>query len=137
MKYLLDTNICIYVIKRKPLQVLQKFSACSVGEIGVSSITVAELQYGVHKSQHLLQNQRALTQFLLPLVIADFDDQAAVAYGKIRAALEAQGTPIGSLDTLIAAHALGLDVTLVTNNTREFRECLTSDWPTGLLIDSI
>jgi tRNA(fMet)-specific endonuclease VapC len=121
MKFLLDTNMCIYLIKKKPPQVLEKFNDYLVGEIGVSSITVAELQYGVEKSQRLTQNRRALGQFLIPLVIADFDDeQAAEAYGRTRAALEALGTPIGALDTLIAAHALSLDVTLVTNNTREF-----------------
>jgi len=120
MKFLLDTNICIYLIKKKPPRVLEKFKDHSVGEIGVSSITVAELQYGVEKSQRPPQNRKALSQFLIPLVIADFDDQAAEAYGKARAALEAQGTPIGALDTLIAAHALSLGVTLVTNNTREF-----------------
>ena len=120
MKLLLDTNMCIYLIKRKPPQVLQRFNSCSVGEIGVSSITVAELQYGVERSQRPAQNQRALRQFLIPLVIADFDEQAAEAYGKVRAALEAQGKPIGALDTLIAAHALSLGATLVTNNTREF-----------------
>lgn len=120
MKFLLDTNICIYLIKKKPPQVLEKFKSYSVGEIGVSSITVAELQYGVEKSQRPAQNRKALSQFLIPLVIADFDDQAAEAYGKARAALEAQGTLIGALDTLIAAHALSLGVTLVTNNTREF-----------------
>lgn len=120
MRYLLDTNICIYLIKKKPPEVLQKFNAYSVGEIGISSITVAELQFGVQKSRYLEQNQRALEQFLIPLTIADFDYQAAIAYGAIRATLEAQGTPIGSLDTLIAAHASSLNVTLVTNNTREF-----------------
>jgi len=120
MRYLLDTNICVYLIKKKPPEVLQKFNAYSVGEIGISSITVAELQFGVQKSRYLEQNQRALEQFLIPLTIADFDYQAAIAYGAIRATLEAQGTPIGSLDTLIAAHASSLNVTLVTNNTREF-----------------
>jgi tRNA(fMet)-specific endonuclease VapC len=120
MRYLLDTNICIYLIKERPHRVLEKFNAYSVGEIGVSSITVAELQYGVRKSQHPVKNQQALQQFLLPLVIADFDEQAAIAYGEVRAVLEAQGTPIGPLDTLIAAQAIGLDVTLVTNNVREF-----------------
>ena len=120
MRYLLDTNICIYLIKKRPRQVLEKFNAYSVGEIGVSSITVAELQYGVRKSQHPVKNQQALKQFLLPLVIADFDEQAAIAYGEVRAILEAQGTPIGPLDTLIAAQAISLDVTLVTNNVKEF-----------------
>lgn len=120
MKYLLDTNICIYLIKRKPPQVLQKFQAHSAGEIGISAITVAELHFGVQKSQYVEQNQRALQQFLLPLVCAPFDGRAAVAYGGIRATLEAQGTPIGPLDALIAAHALSLDATLVTNSIREF-----------------
>ncbi|MEN9517965.1 MAG: hypothetical protein RLZZ381_553 [Cyanobacteriota bacterium] len=120
MKFLLDTNICIYLIKRKPLKVLQKFNAYQVGDIGVSSITVAELEFGVQKSQFPSKNQTALTQFLLPLQIADFDRAAAVIYGNIRATLAKQGTPIGSLDTLIAAHALSLKVTLITNNLKEF-----------------
>lgn len=120
MKYMLDTNICIYLIKQKPPQLLHKFAELSFGDVGVSAITVAELQYGVQKSQYPEQNQQALGQFLIPLTIVDFDHNAAVAYGAIRAALERQGTPIGSLDTLIAAHAQSLDVTLVTNNVREF-----------------
>lgn len=120
MNYLLDTNICIYLIKKKPPKVFQKFKAHTVGEIGVSAITVAELQYGAHKSRQPAQNQRALDQFLIPLTIVDFDYQATLAYGRTRAALEAQGNPIGPLDTLIAAHALSLNATLITNNTREF-----------------
>ena len=120
MRYLLDTDICIYLIRKKPPEVLRKFSDCSVGDIGLSCITVAELHYGVQKSQHQDRNQRALEQFLVPLVIVDFDHKAAEAYGRNREVLERQGTPIGPLDTLIAAHALSLDVTLVTNNTREF-----------------
>ena len=120
MNYLLDTNICIYIIGQRPPSVLAKFREHIPGEIGVSSITVAELQYGVWKSQQQKRNQQALNRFLLPLVIANFDHQAAAIYGEIRSKLEGQGTPIGSLDTLIAAHALSLDVALVTNNTREF-----------------
>ena len=120
MRYLLDTNICIYLIRKKPPQVLRKFSTYSVGEVAISSITVAELQFGVQKSQYPSQNQRALEQFLVPLTIVDFDYKAAIAYGGVRATLESQGTPIGPLDTLIAAHALSLNVTLVTNNIREF-----------------
>ena len=120
MKYMLDTNICIYLIRQKPPQVLQKFTALSFGDVGVSAITVAELQYGVHKSQHAERDEQALEQFLIPLIIAGFDHNAAATYGAIRATLERQGTPIGSLDTLIAAHALSLDTTLVTNNLREF-----------------
>jgi tRNA(fMet)-specific endonuclease VapC len=120
MKYLLDTNICIYLIKQKPHHVLQKFQTHSVSEIGVSAITVAELQFGAQKSQRPAQNQRALEQFLIPLLIVNFDYNAATAYGYIRAALEAQGTPIGPLDLLIAAQAASLDLTLITNNIKEF-----------------
>ncbi|MCE9633604.1 MAG: type II toxin-antitoxin system VapC family toxin [Methylophilales bacterium] len=120
MKLMLDTNTCIAIIKRKPVQVLQKFSEYQVGDIGVSSVTLAELRYGVAKSQHQAKNQSALDEFMLPLEVAPFDEQATSAYGVLRAALEKQGTPIGPLDTMIAAHALSLGVTLVTNNTREF-----------------
>ena len=120
MKVLLDTNICIYLIKRRPQEVRERFERYAVGEVGLSSITVSELQYGVEKSRRVDQNRAALMQFLLPLVIADFDYEAAVVYGRVRAELERLGTPMGPLDTLIAAHALNLDVTLVTNNEREF-----------------
>ncbi|MEM9273431.1 MAG: type II toxin-antitoxin system VapC family toxin, partial [Cyanobacteria bacterium P01_F01_bin.143] len=99
---------------------LQKFNTYQVGDVGVSSITVAELEFGVRKSQFPARNQQALTQFLLPLKIVDFDRAAAIIYGDIRAMLEKQGNPIGSLDTLIAAHAVSLEVTLVTNNFKEF-----------------
>ena len=119
MKYMLGTNICIYLIKKKPPRVLRKFSAYAVGEVAISAITVAELQFGVQKSQYPSQNQRALEEFLAPLTSVGFDNKAAIIYGRIRATLE-QGTPIGSLDTLIAAHALSLDITLVTNNVKEF-----------------
>ena len=120
MKILLDTNICIYLIKRRPQEVRERFERYAVGEVGLSSITVSVLQYGVEKSRRVDQNRTALMQFLLPLVIADFDYEAAVVYGRVRAELERLGTPMGPLDTLIAAHALSLDVTLVTNNEREF-----------------
>lgn len=120
MKYLLDTNICIYLIREQPYEVLETFQAHEVGDIGISSITLAELAYGIEKSQYPHRNAQALQRFLVPLEIASFDAAAAMAYGQIRAYLEHQGTPIGSLDTLIAAHALGLDAILVTNNIREF-----------------
>ena len=120
MKMLLDTNICIYIIKQKPPEVLQRFQTYNVGDIGISSITVAELEFGGQKSRYVARNQQALAQFLLPLTIADFGYEAARAYGGIRAMLEQQGMPIGGLDMLIAAHAISLDVTLVTNNTSEF-----------------
>ena len=121
MKVMLDTNICIAIIKRKPPQVLKRFSAYRVGEIGISWATLAELEFGVAKSQHLERNQTALDEFVLPLEIANFDREAARAYGRVRAMLETKGTPIGALDMMIGAHALALGVTLVTNNTKEFR----------------
>ena len=120
MKFLLDTNICIYLIKQKPPEVLQKFNSYQIGDIGISSITVAELKFGVQKSQFPNKNNQALEKFLLPLQIVDFDRAAADTYGVIRAMLEKQGIPIGSLDTLIAAHALSLEVILITNNEKEF-----------------
>jgi len=120
MKYLLDTSICIYLIKKKPASVLERFTTQIVGDIGLSSISVAELEYGVQNSQLQEKNQQALFQFLAPLAIANFDAVAATVYGQIRAALEIRGMSIGSLDTLIAAHAISLGATLVTNNEREF-----------------
>lgn len=120
MRYLLDTNICIYVIKRRPPQVLARFQRCAVGDIGLSTVTVAELQYGVAKSAFPERNQQALAAFTLPLEILPFDAPAAAAYGPIRATLERQGTSIGAMDLLIAAHAVSLGVILVTNNLREF-----------------
>lgn len=120
MRYMLDTDTCIYLIRERAPQVLDRLRALSFGDVGVSAITVAELQLGVYKSQRPAKNRQALGQFLAPLIVADFDYAAAEQYGQVRAALEQQGTPIGSLDTLIAAHALSLDVSLVTNNVREF-----------------
>ena len=116
---MLDTNICIYAIKQRPPEVLAALRAQEVAGLGLSSVTVAELAFGVAKSGSA-RNQRALEQFLEPLEIADFDRSAALVYGRLRAALEASGTPIGPLDTQIAAHALALGVTLVSNNQREF-----------------
>jgi tRNA(fMet)-specific endonuclease VapC len=120
MIVMLDTNTCIALIKRKPDHVVQKFSQYQLGDIGISAVTLAELRYGVSKSLHQAKNQAALDEFMLPLEFAAFDEPATAAYGALRAALEKKGTPIGSLDTMIAAHALSLGVTLVTNNTREF-----------------
>lgn len=120
MIFLLDTNTCIYLIRERPLEVLRRFEEHAVGDIGVSSVTAAELHFGAQKSQRPAQNLRALEQFLLPLAVVEFDHSAAAAYGRIQASLEGRGTPIGPLDTLIAAHALSLGLTLVTNNEREF-----------------
>lgn len=121
MKLMLDTNTCIYIIKQKPAKVLKHFKAYSVGEIGISSITLAELRFGVEKSQHVQKNEEALDAFILPLAIADFDEKAAKVYGGIRSMLEKTGNPIGSMDMLIGAHALSLNATLVTNNIKEFK----------------
>jgi len=120
MKYLLDTNICIYIINEKPNKVLKKFEQYPVHEFGISSITHAELQYGVAESKKN-KNQAALDEFLLPLTILPFHGRRLVErYGKIRAFPESKGKTIGPLDTLIAAHALSLDLTIISNNIREF-----------------
>ena len=123
-KYLLDTNICIYIIKKKPLQVIQKLQSLDISDVAISSITLSELEYGVSKSAAVEKNKLALTQFLAPIETISFDDKAAEIYGNIRADLERKGTPIGPLDTLIGAHALSLGYTLVTNNTKEFERIL-------------
>ena len=120
MEYLLDTNICIYIIKKRPTNVLKKFESLSPGDVAISSITLAELYYGIMKSSDPMKNQEALDKFLIPLEILDFDYTATIDYGKIRADLEKKGTPIGPLDTLIASHAKSLNLTLVTNNEKEF-----------------
>ncbi|MBM4311144.1 MAG: type II toxin-antitoxin system VapC family toxin [Deltaproteobacteria bacterium] len=121
MHCLLDTDICIYIIKKKPQGVLKKLAEHAVSDIGISSITVAELLYGVEKSAMPDKNRDALDEFLAPFEIMPFDDRAAEVYGRIRAVLERKGTPIGSMDMLIAAHALSLGVMLVTNNAKEFK----------------
>jgi tRNA(fMet)-specific endonuclease VapC len=131
MKYMLDTNICIYLIKQNPAKVIKHFKSHAIGDIGISSITLAELRCGVSKSQHIEKNQQALDEFILPLEIADFDEKAALEYGSIRAELERAGKPIGSMDMPIGAHAYALGVTLVTNNTKEFNKIKNlkiADW---------
>lgn len=120
LSHLLDTNMCIYLIRQRPAHTLARFEEFEVGVIGVSVITVSELRYGAEKSARPEQNTQALDQFLLPLEVVDFGAEATKEYGRIRADLEKRGTPIGPLDTLIAAHAASLGAVLVTNNTREF-----------------
>ncbi len=113
---------------------LRRFEDFEVGEIGVSSVTAAELRHGAEKSSRPGRNHEALGAFLLPLEVLGFGDEAAAAYGRVRAALERAGTPIGPLDTLIAAHAVSLGVTLVTNNVREFSRVAgleIEDWTAG------
>ena len=119
-RYLLDTDTCIYLIKRQPPSALARLQSVDVDSVGISSITLSELEFGVAKSSMPERNKLALAQFLAPLAILPYDDGAAAQYGSIRALLESQGTPIGPLDTLIAAHALSLRSVLVTNNEREF-----------------
>lgn len=116
---LLDTNICIYIINAKPAAVLARFHRFRLGEIGISSVVAAELAYGVAKSSSE-RNLRALEMFLAPLEIVPFDERAVWIYGELRADLERRGQTIGSLDTMIAAHAISMNAVLVTNNTREF-----------------
>jgi tRNA(fMet)-specific endonuclease VapC len=121
MKYLLDTNICIYIINEKPKKVLKKFEQYPVHEFAISSITHAELQYGVAKSKQNNKNQMALDEFLLPLTILPFHGTSLMkSYGQIRVFLESKGKTIGPLDMLIAAHAITLDLTIISNNINEF-----------------
>jgi tRNA(fMet)-specific endonuclease VapC len=131
MKYLLDTNICIALIRHKSAALLQRLISHHSGDVGISSITLAELAHGVEKSAQVEQNRIALQQFLLPLELADFDQSAALMYGKIRSGLERSGQVIGSMDLLIAAHALTLDAILVSHNVREFQRVgslVLEDW---------
>ena len=116
---LLDTNVCITIINTKPAAVLARFQQYRLGDIGVCSVVAAELAFGVAKSGSL-RNRQALEMFLAPLTILPFDTPAVWAYGGLRADLERRGTPIGALDTMVAAHALSQQAVLVTNNTREF-----------------
>lgn len=122
MRYLLDTNICIYLINRRPHHeaVLRHMDGLMYGDLLISSITIAELRYGVAKSARPEQNREKFEGFIERFEIVAFDDATAAVYGNIRAGLENAGTPIGPLDTLIAAHALCLQCTLVTNNVKEF-----------------
>ena len=120
MHYLLDTNMCIYIIKRFPPHVHKRFKALRIGTVGISAITYCELQFGIAKSSNVDQNQGALNEFLGPLEILDFPAAAAPVFGKIRAQLNSVGMPIGNYDLLIGTHALFLGATLVTNNMKEF-----------------
>ena len=121
MRYMLDTSICVELIRGRAPRVFERLRKLAVDEAGISSITLAELQYGVAKSSNAARHQELLAKFLAPLAVAPFDDSAAGTYGELRAALEREGTPIGPLDTLIASHALSMKTTLVTANEREFR----------------
>lgn len=121
MNYFLDTNICIYIINKRPPAIIEKLMQFSPQEIGVSAIVVSELQYGVAKSSQPERNHQLLDAFLRPFQVVPYDEAAAEAYGFIRADLEKKGQPIGREDLLIAAHALAADLTLITNNEAEFK----------------
>lgn len=120
MTYMLDTNICIYAMKNKPEHVLQRLKSEMNSGICISSITLAELEYGMKHSSNPAKNEQALLRFLIPLTVLPFGAPAASEYGAIRTHLQNQGTPIGPLDMLIAAHARSENMILVTNNVREF-----------------
>jgi len=120
LKYLLDTNICIYIIKKKPESIIKIFSKIKLGDVAISAITIAELYFGLAKSSKPNENTIALQEFLQPLVTLDFNSDDAVVYGRIRAELEANGQMIGAMDLLIAAIALSRELILVTNNEKEF-----------------
>ena len=120
MRYMLDTNICIYVIKHKPEKVFRKLQTIHPEDVCISSVTYAELVHGVEKSIAVEKNRLALSILLANMEILDFDVDAAGCYGKIRAGLEKNGTPIGPLDMMIAGHAQSLGYTVVTNNVKEF-----------------
>ncbi len=121
MTHLLDTNICIYLIKEQPESVVRQMQSKEIEQVGISTITLSELEYGVAKSQYTERNRVALIEFLTPFRILDFDQAAAHEYGRIRTFLEEKGQLIGPMDLLIAAHAIARNLVLVTNNEREFQ----------------
>jgi tRNA(fMet)-specific endonuclease VapC len=121
MRYLIDTNICIYLMNQKPHRLIQKLKYFQVGDIGLSSITLAELQYGVSKSKSKRNNQIRLNEFLVPFEILPFDERHTITYGEIRSQLKKVRKIIGPLDLLIAAHALSEEFILITNNDKEFK----------------
>ncbi len=120
MKYLLDTNICIYIIKKKPSQVFEKLKTLQINDVGISAITLAELEYGISKSMFPEKNKIALITFFAPLEILPFTEKAAEMHGKIRSYLEKTGSIIGTMDLFIGAHAKSENLVLVTNNVTEF-----------------
>jgi tRNA(fMet)-specific endonuclease VapC len=131
MRYLLDTNICIFIIRKRSARVLKEIRKQDPDNLCISTITVAELEYGCDRSTDPARNRLALTEFLSPFTILPFDGTAARAYGRIRTDLEAAGTPIGPTDLMIAAHAVSEKMTVVTNNTREFKrvnDLIVADW---------
>jgi len=121
MRWMLDTDTCIYFMKHHPPQVQARLRRVAVGELGISAIVLAELRFGIEKSQRREDNAAALADFLAYCLVLDWPQEATGVYAEIRNELEAKGTPIGSNDLLIAAHARYLGCTLVTNNVHEFK----------------
>ena len=121
MTYLLDTDICVFIIKKKSLAAMKMVQSKPAREIAVSAISLAELEYGVLRSRDRERNRAALVEFLSPFAILEFDRAAAVEYGRIRSLLEAGKKPIGPMDLLLAAQAKSRGLVLVTNNEREFQ----------------
>lgn len=117
---MLDTNICIYIIKKKPETILKHFKLLQVGDVCISAVTLAELRYGVEKSQQPQKNQAALEEFILPIEVIAFDETTTHCYGRIKTYLEKKAIPIGAIDLMIAAHAQSLNSILVTHNKKEF-----------------
>ncbi len=131
MRYLLDTNICVFLFRRKSPPVLQRLYQTQPGEVSISAVVLAELRYGADKSSDPLKNHAVINAFLTTVLVCEFNEDTARTYGTLRTQLESLGTPIGPLDTMIAAHALSLGVTLVTNNVREFSRVaglVVEDW---------
>ena len=120
MRYMLDTNICSYILKNHPIAVKQKFEEVGAGNIYISAIVLAELYYGAARHPKGIVIRREIDNFVSRLVVIPWDENAADHYGSIRASLEKAGTPVGAMDMLIAAHAKSCAATLVTNNMREF-----------------
>jgi len=121
MSYLIDTNICIYLINKRPQNIIDKVHDVGADQILISSITIAELEYGVSKSIRSAENKRKLEMFLMPFEVLSFDKKASEKYGDLRNELQVKGKLIGPLDMLIAAQALAFSMILVTNNEKEFR----------------
>ena len=121
MNFLLDTDICIYLINKRPPSVISRFKQYRPGDIGISVVTVSELEYGVAKSSRMQENQQRLDAFLAPFDLLSYTAEAVRTYGAVRADLEKRGKVIGPLDMLIAAQALTEELILVINNEREFK----------------
>jgi tRNA(fMet)-specific endonuclease VapC len=119
--YMLDTNMCIYIIKKRPISLLEKFNSIPKNSLCISVVTYAELQYGIERSSSKQMNQTIINDFVSHLMVYSWDMEAARQYGKIRSDLEKDGTPIGNMDLLIAAHALSQKCTIVSNNLKEFQ----------------